>query len=79
MVCIITIIAIEFNIVKEKVEPQPGDIGVMFQENALFDSMTARENISFQIINTLSYSKLKALGVANKLLNEILRCQKLRK
>ena len=60
-----------FNIVKEKVEPQPGEIGVMFQENALFDSMTACENISFQIINTLSYSKLKALEVANKLLSEM--------
>ena len=56
---------------KEKVEPQPGEIGVMFQENALFDSMTARENISFQIVNTLSYSKLKALEVANKLLSEM--------
>ena len=60
-----------FNILKEKVEPQPGEIGVMFQENALFDSMTACENISFQIINTLSYSKLKALEVANKLLSEM--------
>ena len=60
-----------FNMLKERVEPQPGEIGVMFQENALFDSMTARENISFQIVNTLSYSKLKALGVANKLLSEM--------
>ena len=31
------------NMLNEKVEPQPGQVGVMFQENALFDSMTARE------------------------------------
>ena len=60
-----------FDMLKEKVKPQPGEIGVMFQENALFDSMTALENISFQIVNTLSYSKLKALEVANKLLSEM--------
>ena len=60
-----------FDILKEKVKPQPGEIGVMFQENALFDSMTALENISFQIVNTLSYSKLKALEVADKLLSEM--------
>ena len=59
------------NMLNEKVEPQPGQVGVMFQENALFDSMTARENISFQIVNTLSYPKLKALKVANKLLSEM--------
>ena len=60
-----------FDILKEKVKPQPGEIGVMFQENALFYSMTALENISFQIVNTLSYSKLKALEVADKLLSEM--------
>tara|TARA_B100000989_G_scaffold200981_1_gene151986 strand:+ start:2108 stop:2827 length:720 start_codon:yes stop_codon:yes gene_type:complete len=59
------------NMLKEKVEPQRGEIGVMFQENALFDSMTVRENISFQIVNTLSYSKLKAIRTANKLLGEM--------
>ena len=59
------------NMLKEKVEPQRGEIGVMFQENALFDSMTVQENISFQIVNTLSYSKLKAIRTANKLLGEM--------
>ena len=59
------------NMLKEKVEPQRGEIGVMFQENALFDSMTVQENISFQIFNTLSYSKLKAIRTANKLLGEM--------
>ncbi|MBH67826.1 MAG: hypothetical protein CMM58_05685 [Rhodospirillaceae bacterium] len=47
------------------------DIGVMFQENALFDSMNVWENIAFHVSNTLGYSKIKSKSLALDLLDEI--------
>jgi len=55
----------------EYVTIKPQDIGVMFQENALFDSMTVLENISFQVRNTLRYSEEKANTLSLELLHEM--------
>ena len=55
----------------EDIRIKPHDIGVMFQENALFDSMNVLENISFQVKNTLGYSDAKAKTLSLELLDEM--------
>ena len=59
------------NISNDTVTIEPGEIGVMFQENALFDSMTVADNVSFQALNTLSYTKSKARANATELISEV--------
>ena len=59
------------NISNDTVTIEPGEIGVMFQENALFDSMTVADNVSFQALNTLSYTKSKARANASELISEV--------
>ena len=59
------------NISNDNVTIEPGEIGVMFQENALFDSMTVADNVSFQVLNTLSYTKSKAIANATELISEV--------
>ena len=60
-----------FNISNDNVTIEPGEIGVMFQENALFDSMTVADNVSFQVLNTLSYTKSKARATARDLIRDV--------
>ena len=59
------------NISNDNVTIEPGEIGVMFQENALFDSMTVADNVSFQVLNTLSYTKSKARATARDLIRDV--------
>ena len=59
------------NISNDNVTIEPGEIGVMFQENALFDSMTVADNVSFQVFNTLSYTKSKARATARDLIKDV--------
>ena len=59
------------NISNDTVTIEPGEIGVMFQENALFDSMTVADNVSFQVLNTLSYTKSKARATARDLIRDV--------
>ena len=59
------------NISNDNVTIEPGEIGVMFQENALFDSMTVADNVSFQVLNTLSYTKSKARATARGLIRDV--------
>ena len=59
------------NISNDNVTIEPGEIGVMFQENALFDSMTVADNVSFQVLNTLSYTKSKARATARDLIKDV--------
>ena len=59
------------NISNDNVTIEPGEIGVMFQENALFDSMTVADNVSFQVLNTLSYTKSKARAAARDLIRDV--------
>ena len=59
------------NILNDNVTIEPGGIGVMFQENALFDSMTVADNVSFQVLNTLSYTKSKARATARDLIRDV--------
>ena len=59
------------NISNDTVTIEPGEIGVMFQENALFDSMTVADNVSFQLLNTLSYTKSKARATARDLIRDV--------
>ena len=59
------------NISNDNVTIEPGEIGVMFQENALFDSMTVADNVSFQVLNTLSYTKSKARATARELIRDV--------
>ena len=59
------------NISNDNVTIEPGEIGVMFQENALFDRMTVADNVSFQVLNTLSYTKSKARATARDLIRDV--------
>ena len=59
------------NISNDNVTIEPGEIGVMFQGNALFDSMTVADNVSFQVLNTLSYTKSKARATARGLIRDV--------
>ena len=59
------------NISNDNVTIEPGEIGVMFQENALFDSMTVADNVSFQVLNTLSYTKSEARATARDLIRDV--------
>ena len=59
------------NISNDNVTIEPGEIGVMFQENALFDSMTVADNVSFQVLNTLSYTKSRARATARDLIRDV--------
>ena len=59
------------NALNDTVKIRPGEIGVMFQGNALFDSMTVADNVSFQVLNTLSYTKSKARANASELISEV--------
>ena len=59
------------NISNDTVTIEPGEIGVMFQENALFDSMTVADNVSFQALNSLSYTKSKARANATEFISEV--------
>ena len=59
------------NISNDNVTIEPGEIGVMFQENALFDSMKVADNVSFQVLNTLSYTKSKARATARDLIRDV--------
>ena len=59
------------NISNDNVTIEPGEIGVMFQENALFDSMTVADNVSFQVLNTLAYTKSKARATARDLIRDV--------
>ena len=59
------------NISNDNVTIEPGEIGVMFQENALFDSMTVADNVSFQVLNTMSYTKSKARATARDLIRDV--------
>jgi phospholipid/cholesterol/gamma-HCH transport system ATP-binding protein len=47
------------------------NVGVMFQENALFDSLTVWENVAFQLINQNSISEKTAKAIAREKLNQV--------
>ena len=47
------------------------NVGVMFQENALFDSLTVWENVAFRLINQKSVSEKKAKAIAQEKLNQV--------
>ena len=47
------------------------NVGVMFQENALFDSLTVWENVAFRLINQKSVSEKKAKAIAQEMLNQV--------
>jgi phospholipid/cholesterol/gamma-HCH transport system ATP-binding protein len=47
------------------------NVGVMFQENALFDSLTVWENVAFQLINQKNMSEKTAKAVAKEKLNQV--------
>ena len=59
------------NALNDTVKIRPGEIGVMFQGNALFDSMTVADNVSFQVLNTMSYTKSKARATARDLIRDV--------
>jgi phospholipid/cholesterol/gamma-HCH transport system ATP-binding protein len=46
-------------------------IGVMFQENALFDSLTVWQNIAFRLINKSGFSEKKAKNIALEKLSSV--------
>ena len=46
-------------------------IGVMFQENALFDSLTVWQNIAFRLINKSGISEQKAKNIALEKLSSV--------
>ena len=47
------------------------NVGVMFQENALFDSLTVWENVAFQLMNQNSISEKTARAIAQEKLNQV--------
>ena len=47
------------------------NVGVMFQENALFDSLTVWENVAFRLTNQKSVSEQKAKALAQEMLNQV--------
>jgi len=47
------------------------NIGVMFQENALFDSLTVWENIAFRLINERRMSEKTAKSIAREKLSQV--------
>ena len=50
---------------------QLDNIGVMFQENALFDSLTIWENIVFKPLNQKRFSKEKGKSIAKEQLEQV--------
>ena len=47
------------------------NVGVMFQENALFDSLTVLENIAFRLINQKRISEKTAKSIAREKLSQV--------
>ena len=47
------------------------NVGVMFQENALFDSLTVWENIAFRLINQKRISEKTAKSIAREKLSQV--------
>ena len=47
------------------------NVGVMFQENALFDSLTVWENIAFRLINQKRISEKTAKSIAREKLTQV--------
>lgn len=47
------------------------NIGMLFQKNALFDSMTIEENLLFPLMERQKITKLKALEKVNQFLEEV--------
>ena len=47
------------------------NVGVMFQENALFDSLTVWENIAFRLINQNRMSEKEARSIAQERLSQV--------
>ena len=50
---------------------ETNNIGVMFQENALFDSLTVWENIAFRLINQKRISEKTAKSIAREKLSQV--------
>ena len=50
---------------------QIDNVGVMFQENALFDSLKIWENIVFKLLNQKEFSKEKGKSIAEKQLEQV--------
>ncbi len=47
------------------------NVGVMFQENALFDSLTVWENIAFRLLNQKRISEKTAKSIAREKLSQV--------
>jgi phospholipid/cholesterol/gamma-HCH transport system ATP-binding protein len=50
---------------------ETNNIGVMFQENALFDSLTVWENIAFRLMNQKRISEKTAKSIAREKLSQV--------
>jgi phospholipid/cholesterol/gamma-HCH transport system ATP-binding protein len=77
MRCILGLMAIDSGIIRIDGELNSrrlsnlDKIGVMFQENALFDSLTVWQNIAFRLINKSGFSEQKAKNIALEKLSSV--------
>ena len=77
MKCILGLMAIDSGVIRIDGELNSrrltnlDKIGVMFQENALFDSLTVWQNIAFRLINKSGFSEQKAKNIALEKLSSV--------